>query len=323
MRVGFPIALVLALASACSISGLDDYASGAGSSDAGIDVRDATNLPDQVAPDSSSTDAGSDAVTPPPCNLAAPFGAATAVTSLNTSAIDGTPLLSPDELTVLFMSNRLGGALNVFTASRASKSAGFGSVAPLASLNFAGADTWNVALTGDGLTAYLVTDQNAANNMYVATRASSLVGFGTPQLMPSPIVSGNHPFVTPDGKALYYTDETTGPKYQIARAAIGMPPTVAAVPIAVPSLDVGIPVVNPTETLMYFSAFDHNAFLSYDIWTAKRATASDAWSTPTAVTELNTAGFEAPSWVSPDGCALYFTRAPSDPNWDIYVARKP
>lgn len=326
MRVGFPIALVLAAASACSLSGLDGYASGvdAGSSDAGVDAaKDATNLPDQVAPDSSSTDGGSDVVTPPACNLAAPFGAATAVTSLNTSVIDGTALLSPDELTVLFMSNRLNAGLNVFTASRANKTAGFGSVAPLASLNFAGADTWNVALTGDGLTAYLVTDQGAANNMYVATRASSLVGFGTPKLMPPPIVSGTQPFVTPDGKALYYTDETTGPKYKITRAALGPPPTVAAVPISVPSLDVGIPVINPTETLIYFSAFDHTNFLSYDIWTAKRATASDAWSTPTAVTELNTAGFEAPSWVSPDGCALYLTRASSGGDWDIYVARKP
>jgi hypothetical protein len=246
------------------------------------------------------------------------------VTSLNTSAIDGTPLLSPDELTVLFMSNRLGGALNVFTASRASKSAGFGSIAPLASLNFGNADTWNVALTGDGLTAYVVTDMNAANNMYITTRASSLNGFGTPTLMPQPIRSGKQPFVTPDGKALYYTDETGGPKYQIARAALGGSPTVATVPISVPSLEVGIPVVNPTETLIYFAAFDHNNFDGYDIWTAKRATANDAWSTPAAVPELNTATFEAPSWISPDGCAIYFTRALSGgSNWDIYVARKP
>ena len=325
MRAGFPVALVLAAASACSIAGLDDYASGGDAgNDAGLDApKDVTSLPDQVAPDSSSTDSGSDVVIPPACNLAAPFGAAAPLTSLNSSVIDGSALLSPDELTILFTSNRLGAGLNVFTAARANKSAAFGAAAPLASLNFGGADTWNVALTGDGLTAYFVTDQNAADHMYVATRASSLAGFGTPKLMPVPIVSGEQPFVTPDGKALYYTDQLTGPKYQIARAALGATPTVAAVPISVPSMDVGIPVLNPTETLMYFTVFDHTNFLSYDIWTAKRATANDAWSAPTAVAELNTSGFEGPSWISPDGCALYFTRALSGSNWDMYVARKP
>lgn len=325
MRFGASIALVVALASACSVSGLDAYSSGgdAGSTDGGAEAAKDGGIPaDQSAPDASS-DAAADAGPPPPCNLAAPFGAATPLSSLNTSVIEGQAHMSLDELTILFTSNRLNTGLNVFTASRPNKAAPFGAPAPLASLNFVGADTWNASLTGDGLTAYIVTDQNAADHMYVATRASSLVGFGAPQLMPAPIVSGEQPFVKADGTVLYYSDPSTTP-HQIARAVLGGSPVVTAVPISVPSLDVGIPVIDLNETLIYFAAFDHTNFLSYDIWTAKRAKATDPWSAPAPVTELNTAGFEGPSWVSPDGCALYFTRANnSGSDWDMYVARKP
>ena len=321
MRSRASIVLALAAASGCAIAGLDAYSSGGGAGPSDAGGKDASYPADQAAPDGAS-DASADVVVPPPCNLAAPFGAATPLSSLNTSFIEGQARLSLDELTILFMSNRLNGLLNVFTASRPNKGVAFGAPTSLASLNFANVDTWNASLTGDALTAYIVTDGNAADHMYVATRASSLVGFGTPQLMPAPIVSGEQPFVKPDGTVLYYTDQTGGPHYRIARAVLGGSPTVAAVPISVASLDVGIPVIDPTETLIYFSAFDHTNILSYDIWTAKRATAADPWSAPSAVVELNTADFDTPSWVSADGCTLYFTRANgSDRN--LYVARKP
>ena len=40
-------------------------------------------------------------------------------------------------------------------------------------------------------------------------------------------------------------------------------------------------------------------------------------------TELDTALFEVPSWVSADGCELYFTRAATSNDWNIFVARRP
>jgi hypothetical protein len=41
---------------------------------------------------------------------------------------------------------------------------------------------------------------------------------------------------------------------------------------------------------------------------ARRASRSDAWGTPVNVRELNTPGEDFPTWASPDGCRLYFTR---------------
>jgi hypothetical protein len=245
------------------------------------------------------------------------------VTSLNTGVIDSQAELSPDGLTVYFTSNRAGTGLNVFTASRPNTSKPFGAAAALASLNYSGADTWDVTLTGDLLTAYIVTDEGGPDHMYKATRASTLVGFDPHVQMAAPMVEGEQPFVIPDGTVLYYSDSKLSAKSEVVRATLGGTPATAVVALPVGPHDVGIPVVNPTETLLYFAVFDAVTFSSYDIWMTSRAKASDPWSSPVAVTEVNTSVFEVPSWISADGCELYFTRAPTASNWDIYVARRP
>jgi hypothetical protein len=314
MRKGAFVALLL---SSCTFDGLDGYTSGDGGSDASVDVV-ADAKPDAIsdaAPDTSDAP-------PPPCNLGAPFGTPMAVSSLNTTMIDGQAALSPDELTVYFTSNRLNKGSNVFTASRSSTSAAFGTPAALTSLNFTGADTWNVTLTGDGLTAYLVTDQNAADHMYKATRASSLASFGTPTLMPAPAVTGEQPFVTPDGAILYYSDNS-GTKGQIVRDVLATASTAVQSSLVVGTHDVGIPVVDPTETVIFYAVYDRNVFSSYDIYTATRAKATDPWGTPAAVSELNTSDFEVASWISADKCEIWFTRSPPSGDWNIYVARRP
>ena len=315
--------LALVWAAACTFDGLDGYTSGSDASVVDGGPEASADAPaDQVTP----LDAPSDTATAP-CNLAAPFGPATKVSSIDTTRIEGQAELSPDQLTVYFESDRLNTGLNVFTAARPDSTSPFGPASPLASLNFTGADTWNVTLTGDGLTAYLVTDQGGADHMYTATRASSLASFGTPSMMPFPIAAGEQPYVRPDGKVLYYSDGTSSTKIQIARAKLGGSPTVAAVTLAVPgSHDVGIPVVDPTDTLLYFAVFDRTNPDSYDIWMATRATVANPWSTPVPVTELNTPSFEAPSWISADGCTLYFTHGPAadaSVDWDVYSARRP
>lgn len=314
--------VIVAAAAACTFDGLDGYTSGsdAAAGDGGADVA-----PGDAPSDQSADVASSDAPVAAACNLSAPFGNIGPVTSLDTSFIDGQAALSPDELTVYFLSNRLNAGSNVFTASRSTKTAPFGSVAPLASLNVTGADTWNATLTGDALTAYVVTDQGGVDHMYVAKRASSLVAFGPFNQMPSPIVTGEQPFVRPDGQVLYYTDQTTAP-LSIARAALGPSPSVSTVAVAVTGHDVGIPVVNASDTILYFAVFHAGQIDSYDIWMATRPTASAAWSAPSPVTELNTPSFDVPSWISADGCRIYYTHAPpsdASGSWDIYYAERP
>lgn len=310
-------------AAACTLDGLDAYTSGDGGAIA-IDGggKDALVLDGPV-----TADAPGDAPSAP-CNLAAPFGAPAPLASLNTTRLEGQAALSPDERTVYFESDRLNKGSNVFTASRASRAAAFGAPAPLDSLNFMGADTWNAALTADALTAYVTTDQCACpeGRMYKMTRASTLASFGNQTVMPGAIAKGAQPYVLPDGTVLYYSDLTTGPKGFIARAVLGANPTPVKVDLVGPGAhDVGIPVVTPDERTLYFAVFDASGPFDYDVWVATRASANDPWGTAQPVGELNTKQFEAPSWVSPDGCRLYFTRVMDEAgsNWDLFVTSKP
>lgn len=258
------------------------------------------------------------------CDPTASFGVPLALTELNGGPINSQAALSPDELTAYFTSNRIGPGMKVFTAARSSPTAAFGTPAELTSLDFAGADTWNVTLTGDGLTAYYVTDQGGGDNLYKAQRTSSLTAFTSAGVMPNPIVEGEQPFVVANGSALYYSDYKLGPKGKIVRATLGGTPVATLqTSLDVAPHDVGIPVVTPDELTMFFAVFDMATFSSYDIWMSTRASTNDAWSKPHPVNELDTAVFEAPSWVSPDGCELYFTRAPDAAHWSIYVARRP
>ena len=251
------------------------------------------------------------------CDLLAPFGTPAPVNELDTASIDEQAALSVDRLGVYFMSNRAG-ASQVFTASRPTVTSPFGAPVPVMSLDSASYDTWNVSISGDGLTAYFVTDEAGADHMYRATRASTLVGFAAKSPMPSPIRDGEQPYVVPDGNVLYYSAGGA-----IVRAGLGQSvATQMQATLAVPPHQVGIPVVTPDERTIYFAVYDSGVFASYDIWMATRPSAGDAWSAPVPVSELDTAAFEVPSWISGDGCELYFTRAADSGHWDIYVARR-
>jgi hypothetical protein len=59
-----------------------------------------------------------------------------------------------------------------------------------------------------------------------------------------------------------------------------------------------------------------------DIWRATRTSPTGTFGTPTAVSELNTASVEIPSWVSPDRCRIILS---SDAlgAYDIYMATRP
>jgi Tol biopolymer transport system component len=59
-----------------------------------------------------------------------------------------------------------------------------------------------------------------------------------------------------------------------------------------------------------------------DVWQAQRATTSDAFGNFMPVVSVNTAGLDAPSDVSEDGCRLYLTST-RDGRTGIYVATRP
>jgi len=56
---------------------------------------------------------------------------------------------------------------------------------------------------------------------------------------------------------------------------------------------------------------------------ASRATTSDGFSTPTPITELNAFAAATASWMSADGCSVYFDAEPDgSANYEIFVATR-
>jgi len=62
-----------------------------------------------------------------------------------------------------------------------------------------------------------------------------------------------------------------------------------------------------------------------NIWRAQRSSTTSPFGAPTLVTELNSELDDEPSWLSSDGCTLYFSsnRAGSSGGYDIFVATRP
>jgi Tol biopolymer transport system component len=104
-----------------------------------------------------------------------PFSAPTIVSELSTLAEEGSPALSDDELEVLFISNRSGGAgaYDVWRAERATTTSPFSIPTNVTPLNSAD-DEWGLTLSRDGHRVYYSYDATLAGgnaDIWVATRA--------------------------------------------------------------------------------------------------------------------------------------------------------
>ncbi len=307
--------------------------------DAGSDVTGA----DAPAPDAGVDVDAADAARG--CDLARPFDAPVSVVELNGPGDDVGARLSADGLTVYLTSNRGTDAgsdfftlptMAIYRATRAASDQPFGAPAPAADLDSDAGDGY-VTLTGDGLTAYFASRRagSGAAEVFVATRAAAGDPFGAAAAIPDLVAGGanaDQPYVTPARSALYFAS-TRGVDGGVAGFHVFRSPITAGT-VGAPALvdgvygpDAGVkvsfsPVVSADELTLYFSAPNLG---NLDIWRATRASAQDAFSNPTPVTELNTADLDAPSYLTPDGCTLYFysSRGGGFGKLDIYRASKP
>src|SRR5262249_51869290 len=133
------------------------------------------------------------------------------------------------------------------------------------------------------------------------TRSNAGVVFPTPTKITGDFLID--PGITSDGSALYAANLSSGLIVRMARSGstFGAQETVA--------LPTQFSVVSPVtrdELTLYFSLGDT---VGNDIYVAKRASTSVAW-TAGEVTELKiSASLAEPSWISADGCRLYLTYA--------------
>jgi hypothetical protein len=306
--------------------------------DAGeYEAGDAGNPPAQA----SATEGGADAELP--CDPSRRFGPPTLVAGLgNPMAKSVAGLrLSPDSLIGYFHADRPAGVgpsgmfMDLYTATRRAPRAPFENVVPLgdSTINTPAEET-DPTVSGDGLTLVFVRGVGGDTRLYHARRNTSDGSFifAGPVFAASPSAGYDHtPFLREDAQVLYFSSNRVADQdWDIYRVAWNGSRSDSAV--AVSELNTTFaeadPVITPDDLTIYFSSTrpSPSAQGEQDIWMSTRTSTNDPFSAPENVSELNSPTPKAPTFVSRNQCALYFSvfdRGPSDGTASQYVAEKP
>jgi len=262
------------------------------------------------------------------CDPTAKFGAPVPIPGLG--MIDAAcARLSLDELTIYFHAN----PPDLWVAHRNALIEAFGPPTLLAAQNSSSGDE-NPAVSSDGLTLWFDSNRvaNEGFHLYIATRASTLAEFGTPGLAATvnatdPQESDAHPFVTADGKELWFVSNRAGGLggFDVWHASwqgngFATPTIVAELNS---SADEFLPALSADRLTVYFSSMRAATGTKggLDIWTSHRSTVNDGFPAPTLVDELNTTGNDFATWLSADNCRMYGTSSVSGP-YRLYVATR-
>lgn len=143
----------------------------------------------------------------------APFDDVTALTALNGSALDYLPWLSPDELTIYFVSGSAGSG-DLYRSTRGSRVASFAAPTAISELNTA-SDEGGITLSFDGREAIFASNRpggSGGRDLYLAVRPSLGEPFSTPQAIDELNTVDNEldPAFSPDGHALYFASNRGG-----------------------------------------------------------------------------------------------------------------
>ena len=275
-------------------------------------------MPHRAQPSALVVDGEIDVADPGPrCDPNAEFGAGVGLTNLNTadSSEDGATL-SPDELTIYYSKITSATSVDIWTATRATLDEVFMNPKPLPGAVNTASYERHPSVTADGQTMYLYSEVTSGDyQLMVAARSPSTGNFGVATKLG---IAGADGYVLPGHQALYFSGR--GPDlWRSARNNNAFDP-----PVLVPGAKLnspdneGAPVVSADELTIYFST---SRTANYESFTASRSSALGEFGEPTPVTILNTTEIEFPSWISSDGCVLYFTRMQSG-RYDLFVATR-
>lgn len=201
----------------------------------------------------------------------------------------------------------------------------FGPPAPIAELDDPSAIDDDPSVTADGLEIYFESYRvggMGAGDVWRSQRASTSAAWGAPVAVTELNTPGDETGGTlaPDGLTYYFTSNRSGGPgardvYVATRAARG---DAWSTPVLVPEVSTPVDDYTPTPTpdgrLLFVST---QVSGDVELFVAARPTGTGAWSTPSPVTELNSAGFDLDSWIDDAGTTLVYARG-----GDIYITTR-
>jgi WD40 repeat protein len=259
---------------------------------------------------------------PRTCAATQRFGTPTLVPQFNDLA-GGIDMIqfSPDER-VAYVAIGPWGAQDIGIAYRPTRFDPFEPIILLASVN--GSDDSAPSVTDDGLTMYFQSTRGGNYGVYAATRTATDKAFSTPVPISALNASSTGaPYVSPDGSSLYVHSSLAGSVdlWVAKRSGSGFGPPERLAP-SVDGADEYHPVVSPDELVLYYLLARGQS--DDGIWIATRSSRQAAFSNPVFLSELDSPSYyaPAPTWISPDGCRLYFNALDFNYRVWLYVAER-
>ena len=255
------------------------------------------------------------------CVPGAPFGTPVPIGELNTTSLDGTLRLAPDELSGYFWSRRTG-LSRIYHASRTALDQPF-TVTLVAGLNTTGNDL-DPTLASDN--SILVFRHNLPGDELWTARRVDAVTFASPLVMTNlnlPSVEAQ-PYLQEGGPGLVFQSDRNGGNFDLwisTRAG-----NTFGTPIRMLELDAGAsaegdPVLSSDGLTIYFRSDRPAGLGGFDIYVATRASTAVDFDPPALVPNVSSAADDGPSYISSNGCRLYLSSDRTGNN-DIYVATR-
>jgi Tol biopolymer transport system component len=275
---------------------------------------------DPVTTDATAVDA------PPTarCSPTGAFGAPEQLAALDGPTEDLAGRLSTDELTILFSRTNADHTWDIWSASRATADVDFGAPEVVGSINTIYSELWPT-VTADGKSLYFMSDRVTPGTygIFMSTRASTGDAWGPPAASMDLMNGDATPYLA-NASGFYFAAGVGRPGagmsdiFRATRDTTGKLTSIGAVlgGVDTPASE-DIPVVTADELHLYFARYNGT---DYDVFEASRSSLTDGFGAAVAVPGISTTGYdELPSWVSPDGCHLYYSSAAGVTGSDLFM----
>ena len=261
------------------------------------------------------------------CDPAAAFGTPKELTTLNGPTEDLGGRLSNDQLTVLFSRTNADKTWDIYSATRATITDPFGAPQVAGTLNTIYSELWP-ALTPDGLGVYFMSDRITPGTygIWVAKRTSTSAAWGPPMAVADLMTGDATPFVANATGFYFASGQRTGAgANDIFRATLDATGAMTMIGAVIGGVDTtaseDIPILTADELHIFFA---RNNGTDFDVYEANRSSTSDGFGAAMPVPGLAMTGFdELPSWISPDGCDLYYSSAAGVTGSDLFEVSRP
>ena len=268
--------------------------------------------------------------------------------TFNTVALDGCPFVAPDGRSFYMASTRPGGlgGIDIWVSTRSSAHEPWGPPHNVGAPVNSASNDFCPTMSRDGHTLYFVSNRPGGcglGDIYVARRRDD-EGFEEPENLGCDVNSAADeasPFPLEEpgrGRVLYFSSTRPGGFSPEAEGvptgdsdlyssewhggSFGRPTLVAGVNTAA---DDGQPNLRRDALELFFYSTRPGGYGAADLYSASRARASDAWSTPVNLgAHVNSVAAETRPSLSWDGGTLYFgsTRTGGEGMSDIYVTQR-